>query len=350
MALAGPLATPAHAASPADPMVRIADAGAWGPRRVHAPQVFDGGGVVAVVDTGVGAEVGPALLPGVNLVADHHTGDPEGHGTEVAQVVLDYCPGCRILPVRVLGADGTGVASTVASGITWAADHGAGVINLSLAATSRAASLDSAVAYAQSKGALVVAAAGNQAERRDDLTVPRYPAASTGVIGVAATDPDDRLYSWSYRGAWVQVAAPGCDSHGGCGTSFATPVVSAVLALATPAHSAASLAATLAATSVSVTGGTIAHGRVDAQAFLDAVDDSVRPQRVAGSDRVATAIALSQRSFRSAPAVVIARSDAYADALAAAPLAGKLHAPVLLTPPSSLDGRVADEVARLGAT
>lgn len=351
--LAGPLATPARAAAAADPVVRIADAtpsASWGPARVRAPLSADAGAVVAVVDTGVDPGLGPAVLPGTNLVNDRKSGDPEGHGTEVAGVVLDYCRGCRILPVRVLGADGTGLSSTVASGITWAADHGAAVINLSLAAAARAQSLDSAIAYAQGKGALVVAAAGNQADRRDDLTAPRYPAATNGVIGVAASDPDDRLYSWSYRGSWVQVAAPGCDRTGGCGTSFATPVVAAVLALGVADHPTASLAAVLESTTVPVTGGTIAHGRVDAQAFLDELDGVVRPQRVAGSDRVATAIALSQRTFRSATSVVIARSDSYADALAAAPLAGKLRGPVLLTSSSSLDSRVADEVARLGAT
>jgi ell wall binding domain 2 (CWB2)/WD40-like Beta Propeller Repeat len=72
--------------------------------------------------------------------------------------------------------------------------------------------------------------------------------------------------------------------------------------------------------------------------------------RYAGSDRVATAISASRASFTHASAVVIARSDLYPDALAAAPLAGKVSGPVLLSPPGGATPALMAEIRRLGAT
>lgn len=72
--------------------------------------------------------------------------------------------------------------------------------------------------------------------------------------------------------------------------------------------------------------------------------------RYAGVDRVATAVTLSRAAFASADTVVVARADLYPDALAGSALAGQAGGPVLLTPSDGLDTRVADEVARVGAS
>ncbi len=77
---------------------------------------------------------------------------------------------------------------------------------------------------------------------------------------------------------------------------------------------------------------------------LDAVS------RIAGEDRVATAIALSRVAFPAAPSVVIASSTSVADSIAAGPLAATVKGPVLITNGSTLDPRVIEEVRRLGAT
>jgi subtilisin family serine protease len=204
--------------------------------------------VVAVVDTGVDPDqpdLRGALVPGYDFVnSDADPRDDEGHGTAVAgiiaarsdnrQGVTGVCWLCSIMPIKVLDATGTGDDTVIAAGIVWAVDHGAQVINLSLGGPATSPGLTAAVAYATSKGASVVAAAGNSG-----TTTPFYPAADPSAISVAATTPDDTAYPWSNFGQWVDVAAPGCNIapvlSGGygtfCGTSSATPVVSGLAAL-----------------------------------------------------------------------------------------------------------------------
>lgn len=354
----------------------------WGPRLVNTPEAWgrtvgDPSIVVAVVDTGVSPtnpDLAGALLPGKSILKGS-TDDPNGHGTAVAGViaargnngigVAGYCWACRILPVRALDQNGGGTASDVATGIRWAADNGADIINLSMAGPDASTVLDDAIRYAEAKGVVVVAAAGNQTSAGENLTAPQYPAAGTGVIGVVGTNSSDAIYPWSFRGTWADLAAPGCVATTApgpaytaeCGTSFAAPAVAGILALAfaaAPQLSRSAVVSALYSSTAPIAPGLAAHGRVDAAALLDAVSGpaatGVQPERVAGADRVATSIELSKRTHPTAPAVVLARSDSYADALAAAPLAARLGAPVLLTPTAALSPAVADEIRRLGAT
>jgi subtilisin family serine protease len=192
------------------------------------------------------------------------------------------------MPVKVLRADGGGDYSGLANGITWAADHGATVISMSLAGTADSSTLHSAVQYARSHGAVLVAAAGNSSS-----TAPSYPAAYSEVLGVAGTDNTDALYSWSNYGSWVKVAAPGCDYatlRGGtygsfCGTSAATPVVAGVVALARsaqPSATPAQVEAAIESSAVSI-GGVVSCGRVDAAAALTALASGSTSASCAGA-------------------------------------------------------------------
>ena len=118
------------------------------------------------------------------------------------------CWHCSILPVRV-APNGTATAVQLAEGIRWAVEHGADVINISLVLTASDPTVGAAIQYAQERGAIVVAAAGN-----DGSANPTYPAAFPGVIGVVATDAADHAYSWSTHGSWATLAAPGCATVG----------------------------------------------------------------------------------------------------------------------------------------
>jgi putative cell wall-binding protein len=376
VAAPGPQEYPVHAVGlvPDDPYYPDQ----WGPKKIGMEDAWAettgaSSTVIAVIDTGVDPtypDLAGKVLPGWDFVDnDADAFDEHGHGSYVALVVAamgndatgmaGHCWQCKILPVRVLDENGNGDTGGVASGIVWAADHGADVINLSLAGSSSSSTLENAVSYARARGIMLVAAAGNQTSAGQDPTQPQYPAALPGIVSVAASDPDDNLYSWSYRGAsWVQVTAPGCivGDNGlddPCGTSFASPVVAGVLGLAfalAPCEPGADLASALYANTTAVSGGAVAHGRVVVDDFLADVITSARTRRLAGLSRITTAIAISKRIHPTSTSVVLARFDNYADALAAAPLAAKLGAPVLLTTSNALDGNVEGEIKRLGAT
>ena len=111
----------------------------------------------------------------------------------------------KILPVRVLNANGGGVASDVANGIIWAADHGARVINVSLGG-GQSPGIQQAMQYANSKGAVVVCAGGNNGESGN---APMYPAAYPEAIAVAAVDTDLSHPSFGNTGSYLDVSAPG---------------------------------------------------------------------------------------------------------------------------------------------
>jgi subtilisin family serine protease len=139
------------------------------------------------------------------------------------------------MPVRVLGNNGAGDVATVAQGINWAADNGAKVISLSLGGSGQSITLLNAVRYAIGKGAVVVAAAGN-----DGVSTPMYPGAYTEVIAVGATNAAGGRASFSNYGSWVDVAGPGAliystTYNGGyglmSGTSMATPAIAGVASL-----------------------------------------------------------------------------------------------------------------------
>ena len=107
----------------------------------------------------------------------------------------------KILPVRVLDANGGGVASNVAKGIIWAADHGARVINLSLGG-GKSPGIEQAMQYANSKGAVVLAAGGNNGQAGN---APMYPAAYPEAIAVAAVDSNLTHPAFGNTGSYLDV-------------------------------------------------------------------------------------------------------------------------------------------------
>lgn len=205
------------------------------------PDVEATGSIVAVIDTGLDA-THPWFEDRV-VAATATTGtdssnwqDEQGHGTHVAGVVLQADPSARIMPVRVLDRFGSGSDADIALGIVWAVEHGASVINLSLGAPDNSAVLEQAIDYARTSDVAVVAAAGNDGKYGSPVF---YPAASEGVIAVAALTGNGRAADFSNRGFYVDIAAPGVDVvssvRGGkfqamSGTSMAAPYVAGVLA------------------------------------------------------------------------------------------------------------------------
>jgi subtilisin family serine protease len=168
-----------------------------------------------------------------------------GHGTMTSGLVHLVAPSAHIMPLKAFHADGTGAISDIVRAIYYAADHGAKVINMSFSAKVPSQSLTDAIHYATSKGLICVASAGNDAGR-----VIVYPAASPGSIGVASTNSKDRRSVFSNYGvASAHMGAPGealitsypAGHYAGVwGTSFSTALVSGAAALLTQLHPKAS--------------------------------------------------------------------------------------------------------------
>lgn len=243
----------------------------YGPQRIQANLAWDiwqpqRTVYIAIIDTGV--DYNHQDL--VNKFRRHSNGtiygwntlnnttnanDDNGHGTHCAGIaaaeinngvgiagVAAWNPSVpnsrtfvQIMPVKVLSSSGSGSWSSVANGITWAADNGAHILSLSLGGSSGSQQLADAVNYAWNRGCLIVVAAGNGGSSSF-----QYPAAYTNCIAVAATDSADRLASFSQYGSWVDIAAPGVGVYATWpgnsyrsldGTSMACPHVSGAAAL-----------------------------------------------------------------------------------------------------------------------
>jgi len=274
----------------------------WYLRKVRAPVAWDvtqgsESVLVAVLDTGVFANhedlVGKVITrPGCGTAGA--TTDPHGHGTSVAGIIGANTGNTlgiaglgwktRILAVRVLDSDGVGFAATISRGIRCAVDNGARIINLSLTGQFNE-EVAKAVEYAQSQGAVVLAASGNEASPEES-----YPGALPGVIAVASTTTSDTIAGYSNVGPWVDIAAPGsgilvtlpgtaADPEGTyglqTGTSFSVAQVSGALALLLakePGLSLDAAATRLKRTAARIpgSGSSIESGRLDVGAGVTA--------------------------------------------------------------------------------
>ncbi|MER7342412.1 S8 family serine peptidase [Streptomyces sp. NPDC000075] len=232
-------------------------------------KVADGTGItVAVIDSGVKDVPGleGRVLPGVSFMEPPFerpdvTYPPHedfvGHGTTMTAAIVGdgsaggprgLAPGAKVLPIRT--SVGTPMAFAVipeaAKGLRYAVDHGAKVINLSLGAFPGwpIDKIKPAVEYAQSKGALIFAAMGNEAERDNyNNTVASLP----GVLGVGAVNDEAEAMPFSSHGPDTDLSSIGgkvirrcTENTGWCvgdgGTSYATALASASAALVWSAH------------------------------------------------------------------------------------------------------------------
>jgi serine protease len=232
----------AHAAAttPNDPESRLQwnFFGAYGINLVGAWTLAEGlgapagrGALVAIIDSGVAYERrgryrrapdlrrSTFIRPWDFVGRDRHPNDPFGHGTHVAGTIAQttnngvgtagIAYNAKIMPLRVLDRYGEGDSVMISRAVRYAARYGADVINLSIEFPPevRAAEIPdvvSALEYAHRRGALVVGAAGNEAE----LAIA-YPARVGSVLAVGATTVTGCQADYSNSGEDLDLMAPG---------------------------------------------------------------------------------------------------------------------------------------------
>ena len=258
----------------------------WGIDRIDAPAAWVttvGTGVrIAIVDTGINnahedltdSDGASRVVLGPNFVtAGKSSKDDNGHGTHCAGIagatdnsigVVGVAPNCTLVAVKVLNKSGSGWLSGIIAGVDWAADN-ADIISMSLGTTSDVQALHDSVDAAVAGGVLVVAAGGNEGQQGNP---PLYPGAYSSVVAVAATNSSDGVPSFSTKGSYIDIAAPGVDvtstwKDGGyatlSGTSMATPHVAGAAALlyATGVTGVAAIRAALEGTADDINSATL---------------------------------------------------------------------------------------------
>ncbi len=246
----------------------------WGFNKIKADMAYNAGLIdlsknktiiVAVLDTGIYAShqdfVGK-LVAGWNVIEG--TSNPADdndiyHGTHVAGIIAantndqtvlgagypsmagvaytnaSWTAQVKVMPVKVLDYEGLGSVADIATGIKWAVDNGANIINCSFGSDSESVTLENAINYALAQGCICVASSGNTSSYGNV-----YPAHYANVVSVGATDENDLKADFSTWGK-VDVVAPGTDiwSCSGdiavytalSGTSFSAPYATGALAM-----------------------------------------------------------------------------------------------------------------------
>jgi hypothetical protein len=203
--------------------------------------------VVAVLSTGYAGAAAPRdraeILPVENLVDDETPEDGNGHGTDVANLLAALVPfeEVQILPVKVLSNNGTAPTERIVEGFARSIDRGARIIVAPLGGSSSGELWNRMVARAENANVLVMAAAGNSAQRPGRTGVVDYPAAVADVVAVGATDPEGNYAPFSPGPEGVDVFVPGIDivtvaADGTvrefAGTSFSVTLAAGVVATA----------------------------------------------------------------------------------------------------------------------
>src|SRR5438128_1946314 len=254
-----------------------------------------GSATIAVLDTGVDSsqpDLAGRLVPGYSaFTGSDPNSDPNGHGTWLGSIAAASTDngqgiagvaysGASIMPVQVLDSTGAGQDGDIISGVVWAADHNANVILMGFSNPGFSQNLQDAIEYAWSKGAVLVAATGN-----DSSAAATYPAGDAKVMGVSATDSSDSLWSGSNYGANTFIAAPGVDTT----ADAVSPGTTSIRGTSASSACLACAAALLQANDPSATNGAIV-GRLARNA------DPAGTQDETGNGRLNLALAIADTS------------------------------------------------------
>lgn len=225
----------------------------WGVKQIKAPQAWSlstGHRVkIGVIDTGVDfhhPDLQYSVTRGINLINRNMLPyDDNGHGTHISgtiaaanstQGMIGVAPRSTVYPVKAFDHNGSAYVSDIVMGIDWCVRTGVDIINMSFGMQTRSRTLLEVVIKAYQSGVIIVASSGNDGKRRS----VDYPAKYSQTISVGATDRYRKIPSFSNRGQYVDIYAPGDrivsawihgKYHEMSGTSMATSHVSGTIAL-----------------------------------------------------------------------------------------------------------------------
>lgn len=297
--------------------------------------------------------------------------------------VAGICPDCEILLADITDREPVAAeAGDIAEAVHWSVDEGADVIAFTESADSGSEELDAALDRAAAEGLVMVAPS---AKPETQPATPQPPADHDDVIGVRQLPADENRGAFHGTGQWhpdTALAVAGCPALAPAEERNATHYKTRAPACsnAEAIGSVAGVAGLLLTTQEQPDGPAVADAlrespqregmpHLDALAAYNALHDADLPrepgdiavgdlERYAGAERTATAAAIAQGTHDQADTALLARSDDYADALSAGPLASALDAPLLLTDSTSLgeaargalDALDVDEVVLMGGT
>lgn len=278
--------------------------------------------IIAIIDTGTDMDhidlKANIMLPGIDLVGrsgsnpqvDYDpdvTSDSTDHGVSVSGIasavsdnglgIASIAYNAKLMIVKVCADNNATVIYKGYEGIKYAADNGAHIINCSFSGPNGSFFGQDIVNYAISKGSLIIACAGNS-----NSSVPEYPAAYAGVLGVSAVDLNDKKNDFSSYGSHISISAPGVvyssknDNKYGlvAGTSFSTPMVSSAAALVRsrfPAFDMFQIAEQLKVSSDNIDqlnpgyAGQLGHGRLNVFRALTETLPSIKYQKITVNDK-----------------------------------------------------------------
>ncbi len=225
----------------------------WGVKQIKAPQAWSittGHRIkIGVIDTGIDfghPDLQHSLLRGINLLnRSKLPHDDNGHGTHIAGTIAavggihgmtGVAPRSLIAPVKAFDRNGSAYVSDIILGIDWCVRNGMNIINMSFGMKTRSKALLSAVNNAYNSGVIIIASSGNDGKLRSVDYPARYPQ----TISVGATNRQRKVASFSNRGAYIDIYAPGDKIPSAwlrgqynemSGTSMATSHVSGAVAL-----------------------------------------------------------------------------------------------------------------------
>jgi minor extracellular protease Epr len=347
----------------------------WGINKLVTQRAWSSGytgkGIkIAILDTGITPHNDLQISGGVSYKSYTKSyNDDNGHGTHMAGIIgaknnsfgsVGVAPDALLYAVKVLDKEGKGEIDTLIKGIEWSISNKMNIINLSLSLEEQVDSpaLRAVLDKAYNSGILIVGAAGNHGRSNASGDTVEYPARYSTVIAVSATDSGNRRLSNSATGSTVEVSAPGGNVYSTylnngyarmSGTSVASSFVSGNLALLKeryPSLSNKSIRSKLQHLTLDLGAG--GKDAAFGYGLIQAPSNKGQVQRLAGKNRFEVAVNVAEKGFASdSNTLILANYNAFADALAASPLAYKFNAPILLTHSDRLTTETKNEIIKL---